>query len=135
MSTTTTKLINPTDDELSAAVAEHVAGLTRDFEDVGEERCAWWENGKGETVPANFATSADAVLPLLDRQHHWLHKSINDGKKITAHYVQIDWKPGRASINQADHFCATEPTFPRAACIALLRANGIEVGQTAPAQK
>ena len=101
MSTTTTKLINPTDDELSAAVARIAPDASK----------------------RDFATSADAVLPLLEK-FVW----VDIGRD--ADYDGGPWHVALAIHRESEHgalFTAAEQTLPRAACIALLRANGIEV--------
>lgn len=137
-------LTNPTDDELSAAVAEHVDGWRYIglASTVGCDPRMW---AKGTPWQAdyvtmrqdqfNYATSADAVLPLLERAYRkssvadhsfcvemtWLpsHQRNCSGYEW-AYCVQIF--PSHEGIK-----CGTANTLARAACIALLRANGVEV--------
>lgn len=126
-------LTNPTADELSAAVAERVAGWT--YETFPHGACPHvkhWKNEAGETVSIHmdgrFATSADAVLPLLERDGwDWEHRfSTNWAKeRKTLESVTI-WGPRKDFIARHD-YVKGECAFPFAACVALLRANGVEV--------
>lgn len=107
------KLEGATDDELSAAVAEHVAGYKKD-------RNGYWRDALGHCVhgefgDVEFATSADAVLPLLNKLGFWSARFDGDEFVVTDDHMDNN------SDNSAD-----APTFPRAACIALLRAKGIK---------
>lgn len=117
-------LTNPTDDELSAAVAEHVAGLTISFGCIASWRQL--PNGEPEEVQdgpiPNYSTSADAVLPLLEK---WASEAEFNGPSI---HMTPDSR-WLVSLHNADDIVAsaTARTLPRAACIALLRANGVEV--------
>jgi hypothetical protein len=108
------KLTDPTEDQINAAVAEHVAGWRHDPDEGWRD-----QNGIPNTGVdyMDFTRSADAVLPLLE-------------KNFAVWSYHNDRPPG--------HFCADidrENTrlieaygaFPLAACIALLRAKGIEV--------
>lgn len=63
-----------------------------------------------------YATSADAVIPLLEQ---WRF-----GDVIWNRVTEI-WSLGL----QRGEYIAHENTFPLAACIALLRANGVNVMQ------
>jgi len=83
----------------------------------------------------SFATSADAVLPLLEKAYR--KSSVADHSFC----VEINWLPPYqrnctgyewsycVQIFPAHEGtkCGTANSFPRAACIALLRANGVEV--------
>ena len=64
----------------------------------------------------SFATSADAVLPWLDKHGEWYHAydpfSVGDG----VHWINLRLNDGKF-LNDA------APTFARAACIALIRAK------------
>lgn len=108
------KLTNPTDDELNATFAEKVAGL-RGPDDYRSREL--WE--KLKNTP--FVTSADAVLPWLEKAE-WFNVSrpSNDGKGHFYCEVDLDSKNEVEAIAYAD-------TFPKAICIALLRAHGVEV--------
>lgn len=139
MSTNIT-LTNPTHNELSAAVAEHVAGWRRVPPPHGKKRewshmllspsakewgndykgqyiVVWKDGDLGGDVP-KWATSADAVLPLL----------------LNAGYVNINLNPfskvWTVIILNGKEFVGEGHTLPRAACVALLRANGVEVAFT-----
>jgi hypothetical protein len=134
------KLTNPTNEELNAAFAEYVAGWMWRPERGG----AWFLKSKDDDPykwaritdatgadigisGLRFATEANAILPWLEygrevgqrvtmemgftRWHIRIHRKNPDGL-----YPLIDESPwGDAE------------TFPRAACIALLRANGVIV--------
>lgn len=112
------KLIDPTDDELNRAFAEHVAGMTQceSLVDVDEKR--WC--GK----PPTFTEYADAVLPWLEK---W------DCRTLSA-WRGTEW---------TCFVCTEEESFPewegvvgfdgsaanpaKAVVICLLRANGVEI--------
>lgn len=122
------KLVNPTDEQLNAAFAEKVAGWTRYEPLKGEKRTVicrlcgpergqtmlvWKDGSPGGCYP-NWAKSADAVLPWLEKCGHWQAHSSSKGIHIFVEY------PDR-------HNRSDDQSFPRAAVIALLRANGVEV--------
>lgn len=124
-------LTNPTDDELNGAVAEYVAGLTISFGCI----VSWRQlpNGEPEEVQdgpiPNYATSADAVLPLLEKYQVW--QSIwNDnpynGSRGCSVLVSNAFTEDLDEPKDRSGWCRAD-SFPRAACIALLRANGVEV--------
>jgi hypothetical protein len=159
------KLINPTDDELNAAFAEHVARWKRHEPLRGEKRkvvcrlsesnydpfrpqrgdiiVVWTDGRLGGTYP-QWTTSADAVLP-------WLEKCKDRGwwVKIKDHTNGIecgrrDWlviisdyddccdpyagEPGYAEPGKPLMYReGASPVFPKAAVLALLRAHGVEV--------
>lgn len=96
-------------EEINAAVAEHVAGFT--------VRNGYITNVHGddeEAIPP-YSTSADAVLPLLERYSEW---------NMDANYPE----PGRERfVCWVENSSGTADTFPLAACIALLRAHGVKV--------
>lgn len=111
------KLTNPTDAELNAAFAEKVAGM----EIVGLARM-WIRSGSNGHAPIpHFTTSADAVLP-------WLEKTAWDaaGGLNAEAVVRCDTRP-QVHIREDKRFIAQAGTFPLAAVIALLRAHGVEV--------
>lgn len=54
-------LTNPTDEQLNAAFAEKIAGWTQTVQSH-----VWW-NKHAQCQVANFTTSADAVLPWLEK--------------------------------------------------------------------
>lgn len=137
-------LTNPTADELSAAVAEHVAGWRRVPPPCGKKR-EWshvllspgarewgndykgqyivvWKGGDlGGDVP-KWATSADAVLPLIEK---WANSKKFNGPDIAMTPDGL-WM---VNLHDGDDIAAsaTAPTFPLSACIALLRAHNVEV--------
>ena len=116
MSTTKLKLTNPTDDELSAAVAEHVAGYKNVIYATHPPRLVADDPERpGERMRIGlYATSADAVLPLLEKCRHW------KAQQWEPNVVWVD-------LDAPNYGDGVAETFPRAACVALLRANGIEV--------
>lgn len=125
MNTTKLKLTNPTDDELSAAVAEHVAGWKHVFKGNHTQIVYGYPpiptgRGCGDAIVPGFATSADAVLPLLEKCQHFDH---NWNCVHKQHWVWV-------KIEGRDKAVGSDPVFARAGSIALLRANGIEVEVT-----
>lgn len=148
------KLLNPTDNELNAAVAEFVAGWRCHKEQRGEfALCVCyeakdpepWTNWRKEKEAADkarytpiscieavkigffgrglprFTHSADAVLPLLD-ERGW---SFNEERTPGILWVAANEGIGDVGAGHGP----IEKTFPFAkkACIALLRAHGVEV--------
>jgi len=149
------KLTDPTEDQINAAVAEHVAG----WRPTEQQIDAWvtWAHVSGcdtsrEAAIATaklcdrpaFTRSADAVLPLLEKMKgdgFWVNiKDHTNG-------IQCGKRDWLVIISNFDDCCDPDegddgflkkgqpmiyregvaPTFPLAACIALLRAKGIEV--------
>ena len=113
------------DAELSALVAEKVAGWTNIWPAGAIDRFSrtkyFTETGLSpldgrRTQITPYSTSADAVLPLLENKVEWscyatkgrfeIHITIRDIANITT--------------------CDVAPTFPRAACLALLAAANRE---------
>lgn len=150
------KLTNPTDYELNAAFAETVAGWTwrhevgafafptrqmlcpPDWRGVfmwGEQT---WKDGRGSSSPAGliteeynpmppYTTSADAVLPWLIKHSMWDAEQFLPlalCRKGCAFQVRLKNVPDKIIVGDGD-------TFPRAAVIALLRANRVDVELTA----
>jgi len=139
----TVKLINPTDDELNAAFAVNVCGAVdlggaspriSDAKSPGlfihRYNGKFWISDAFELAEMcrphrwdymhkvmNFTTSADAVLP-------WLEKWAINSLFAPVHYTLLD---GTHSIRLQGAETVKDKSFPRAAVIALLRANGIEV--------
>jgi hypothetical protein len=122
----TLTLTNPTDDQLNAAFAEKVAGWTlRDeYWMTSPKRFAgrsWlcgnkWMCGESELPP--FTTSADAVLPWLEKWNEsWEVSYYNNVWNIAIE----DRKGGMI------YGWVKDKSFPRAAVIALLRAHGVVV--------
>lgn len=120
------KLVNPTDDELNAAFAEKVAGLSAaDIRYLGGSLA-------NPASGIKFTTSADAVLPWLEKWGPWTveHKLNEPGYKLDL-WKRIPWVPPGYGHTEppncvAVHFgCAN--CFPRAAVIAMLWAHGVEV--------
>jgi hypothetical protein len=125
-------LTNPTDDQLNAAFAEHVAGFKHGGMNIGGDpnnTFGWSMTGPGSKDPAaplheklsfwwtsdlpKFTRSMDAVLPWLKKAGLWEcgYSAHHDGYWVTVSY-------GHDSEDKS---------LPRAAVIALLRANGVEV--------
>lgn len=140
------KLTNPTDAELNATFAEKVAGW-RCFKEKRGEYTLCVSIAPGESDPGKhwdkkkeavemarytpipcveamkvgffgrglpkFTQSADAILPHISKL-----------KEVGIHYLNGDWF---VRCWSEDKNCANCDSFPRAAVIALLRANGVEV--------
>ena len=121
------KLLNPTDDQLNAAFAERVAvlkvcdcgGWTHliagasmiRFKDCKENCCP--------SVP-KYCSSADSVLPWLEK---W-----NESWEVA--YYSGTWnfaKERPKGDGSMMYGWVKDKSFPHAAVIALLRANGVEV--------
>lgn len=62
--------------------------------------------------PDDYATSADAVLPWLEKCRRW---------KAQQHEPNVVW----VDLDAPTYGDACAPTFARAACIALIRANNL----------
>jgi len=130
------KLINPTDSELDAAFAEKVAGLVlcdcggwthliagasmMRINDKCEKNCC-------PSFPY-FTKSFDAVLPCLQREGwDWEHRfsgPISMGSVIET--IAVYGPDSKAEYGKHDYTQGT-CTPAKAACIALLRAHGVEV--------
>lgn len=114
------KLTNPTDDELNIAFAEKVAGMNP--VNVEYHTAPWSEKPR-------FTQSADAVLPWLEKEILWDAQScIAESQRAFRCWIRILTK---AAGERSEYAEAREPTFPRAAVIALLRAHGVEIEFTA----
>ncbi len=119
-------LTNPTEDEINAAVAEYVAGwkcemINGAWSGDPDSSAPVWTSPSGQVstayfIPA-FTRSADAVLPLLEK---WPGEWTKTGRMWIELSTYND-EDGPGTVE------ATADTFPLAACIALLRANGITV--------
>jgi len=120
------KLVKPSDRELDEAVAQYVAGWRRVH---GE----WRSPQKSDAIertgictdeleyPPFYSTRADAVLPLLSVwrwETNW-HPSYKT--------FLIVLKPSIQHPKETTAVNSEAETFPRAACIALLRTHGVEV--------
>ena len=69
-------------------------------------------------VPS-FATSADAVLPWLEKHGGWCHVYAPFSVSRGVHYIVL-------LLNDGKCLNGTAPTFARAACIALIRAKRLK---------
>lgn len=118
------KIINPTDDQLDAAFAEHVAGQIPTV----SPGYFTYPNVRGFWRAKKFTQSSDAVLP-------WLEKGRESGRRIG---IEVGFRLWRIWIHDKntdglyDSCLERRPdgesdTLPRAAVIALLRAHGVEV--------
>lgn len=107
------KLLNPTDQELNEAFATQVCGWWKSESNAGERM--WNSEGwsTSRDLP-NFTQSADAVLPFLGLD--WMVNADRKG------FVGVQYM----AATDKTHYAQAD-TFPRAAVIALLRANGVEV--------
>jgi hypothetical protein len=75
-----------------------------------------FKGGYGGDLWPRYATSANDMLPLLEKHARWEINFVGDTK----------WKD-RAYCCDFGGFKVMAPTLPLAACLALLRANGVEV--------
>ena len=112
------KLTNPTDDQLDAAFAEHVAGWKNCDDrsmlgDAPNMEFAYDEHVK----ITRFTRSADAVLS-------WLEKWPRNWTKTGRMCVGLETWSDEDGIGDVE---AVAESFPRAAVIALLKAHGVEV--------
>ncbi len=124
------KLIDPSDDALNEAFAVEVAGWTctknaivytyaggsRSYRDA-------WKAPDGMVLdrpPKSFTSSADAVLPWLEKRA----RAIN----ITYCDVTVQWTVEIVGFKTS--WKASSETLPRAIVYALLLSNGIEIQLT-----
>lgn len=122
------KLLNPTDDELNIAFAKNVCGW---YQDISLEKEMFWASRGWATtrkLPA-FTTSADAVLPWLDRHYSWhIEKAIKGYRCVIA---DEQWWLGSDALVRVDtdtwQYEGRADNAARACAIALLRANGVEI--------
>ncbi len=99
-------------DAVNAAVAVHCAGLHH--------------VGAGYSIVAPpYATSADAVLPLLEKYHIAVASRVSKQWVVEIH--EENGEPNSEEYDMINIGEATAPTFPLAACLALLRAHGVEL--------
>lgn len=120
-------LTNPTDDELNVAVAEHVDGwrYVGMAATIGCDQRMWAKGTPGASDYVmrgqdqfRYATSADAVLPLLGK--------LCDAWTMT--YDQGEMDEIEVNVYAPKHgFFVGQAPLPKAICIALCRANNIEV--------
>lgn len=105
------------DAELSGMFAVKVAGWPENYSTHKVYGRVLFRLSEDNGLPefAYFATSADAVLPWLPPGFHAFRSSKQPGDWCVSLY-----QPGNLAAHQT-----TAPTFPRAACIALLAAKGI----------
>ena len=112
--TRTINLQTATDAEINACFAEVVAKLERVWSYALPQRTLHCD------VP-DYLSSADAVLPWLNRQKRWICETFHGLSSVS---IEPAWtKEG----GYRETVSATDTTFPRAACIALLKAHGAEV--------
>lgn len=113
------KLTNPTDDELNAAFAEHVAAMSK--ADVEYHTAPW-------SMKPRFTHSANAVLPWLEKEG-WSWERSSYAPEITGEAVHFEVRVSGPNENQSGYCrCVFSPDqFARAAVVALLRAYGVEV--------
>lgn len=142
-------LNKPTDDELSGAVAEHVAKLPRVGPEWGKGPKYWYKirdahdgGNLMDTVPP-YATSANAALPLLENEKKrgmWVQikdhtNGIDCGKRdwlvIISDYDDCcdpyEGDPGYPKPGSRLYCEGVDPVFAKAVCIAVLKAHGVEV--------
>lgn len=114
-------------DALNAVFAEKVAGMKRTQNCPCGEDCGSWKSADGtiDFLP-DFTRSADAVLPWLEKQHHWRswHASRSDSGGVTVLYSFLATNDINELVKSAQGYATT---LPHAAVIALLRAHGVQV--------
>ena len=116
------KLINPTDRELDEAFAEHVAGWKVEFDGDKKYLSPDGENWHMWSIPY-FTGSVDLVLPWLEKFGGAVYVNRYTGWGDTNWAVRLYENDEDGSLMGE----AEEPTLPRAAMIALLRAHGVEI--------
>lgn len=134
------KLTNPTDDELNAAFAEKVAGWIAPtsespYTESSSVGCPqvnldfYWKDNRGLCCDGpRFTTSADAVLPWLEKWHDAdaQNRDVRICRRLAGDWLvtlRTRTNPWEQWVDQWEE----DGDFPRAAVIALLRANGVEV--------
>lgn len=118
----TDQLDQLTDAQLSETFAVEVAGWQLSDGDhplYGPFKYRVPDDGVGYELP-KFATSADAVLPFLEKRDTLLDFAVNKIEPRWAWVISVYHAEGQAD-GEAD-------TFPRAACLALIRAARAEKG-------
>lgn len=122
------------DAELSRLVAEKVAGWIPTQDSLEAQQC--WETISGERVPVSpppYATSSDAVIPLLEKSDVFCGASMasegldSDHNRIGRTGWRIEFVINPNAPVEQSHGDVWAPTFARAACLALLKAAGVEV--------
>jgi hypothetical protein len=123
----TIDLKTATPEQISVAVAEYVAGYTRGpgvtgpFDGITKPTWIYpGACGPGNTADQlpEYATSADAVLPLLEKA---------GGFWCDFNGKQFEVQVGTNLARGYGYPWGIAKTLPLAACIALLRAHGVEV--------
>ncbi len=129
---------NCTDAELSAAVAEHVAGWSRvEIDERGKVFGIRCQIDSFPSLVPPYATSADAVLGLLEKlktDGWWVEtKDHTNGLECN----ERDWLVILTNYNPSDDAFMPEArsryiegvsqALPRAICFALLKAAGVTV--------
>lgn len=86
-----------------------------------------WHNPNGTPIGfvPSFSTSADAVLPLLEKSEKDIIVVWSGGTWSVE--INEDRDVGTENYNVVTLGSYDDPSFAQAACIALLRANGYEV--------
>ena len=138
----TDQLDQLTDAQLSEVFAREVAAWG-----IHSRNTAFWvdaekRDGTAFDVRAlvgelRFATSADAVLPFLERQRAWSKGTV--GQAVTVYGERLSPSPKPEGVPDSEwmilapighHWNEAKPlvSFARAACIALIRAKRAEKG-------
>lgn len=113
------KLTNPTDAELNAAFAEHVCGWKRlqKTTQIVFEVPATGARG----TPPGFTTSADAVLPWLEKAKLWNTQGVSAEVCRKTRYIT------QVMDYERNYHEDRDESFAKSAVIALLRAHGVEI--------
>jgi len=128
------KLVKPTDRELDEAVAQYVAGWRREYGEwrSPEKTAAIEQTGictDDLEYPPFYSTRVNVIWPLLE-SHHWIaHSNGMTGSTHGYPHCSVKVKNSAGNWYEADWFSGDSiaQSFPRAICIALLRAHGVEV--------
>jgi len=115
----TDDLDTKTDAQLSEIFAVEIAGLVKSKTFTYEGEYSIWLDKKGHVDEPNFATSADAVLPWLEKERLAV--------------ISCNTKGWRVEIvrRSANVIFAYSDKIARAACIALIRATRARKGAIA----
>lgn len=114
------KLTNPTPDEIDAAVAEKVARWNR-LPRTAYSPESWQLGSDYRGYPPCYSRSTDAVLPLLERYSVTVERVCYEEWDVSV--TDSETEDDGIDYNKR----GTAKSLPLALCIALLRANGVEV--------
>ena len=102
-------LTKPHDQELSDAVATRLCGWEK-------KDGKWVRDGIPWSFAPNFASSANSAIDLLEQCGVYAAIAFGDGSWM------VSLRPDAKPVAEAD-----EETLPRAICVAILKADGVEI--------